>query len=379
MIDLLYLLPLRYPTEKAYGVTIGNTLSCISKELFATEIWCDSKVQQDEYGNTVAPVHLPKFYESHRFLRTRLARVSIFYLRLIIFAGKASQKVKKKQGKNVVWTRHPLTLLFIYKSKKTLNILIEYHHPPNVLDRQLTRMYSAAKNVQVIGITEKSTQELEKLFPKINVFKAEMGVPAETILDQNSRLPKKMIIGYVGKGTSSGNNNNLDLLIEGFSRIRNLDAVMQFVGLETERKQELLEMSKLLNIPDEKVSFVDHVPHQEISKILASLSIGIIPYEWSEYNSHRFPIKLVEYAAAGLWILTDSAFADGLDLSEQLVKRYKTGDAQDFADKLKILCTQIYSNPSRNEYAVEFARERTYFKRAELILNRIARQHNDLR
>lgn len=367
MADLLYLLPLRYPTEKAYGVTIGNTLSCLPSELFSTEIWCDSKVQKDSYGNTVVPVSLPKFCKSNHFLGARVFGAFIFYLKLLIFAGKTRRKIMKRKRKNIIWTRHPLTLLFVYKSKKTEKILIEFHHLPNFLDRQLTRMYIAAKPLQIIGITENSLQYLKKMFPRTQVFKAEMGVQGETIQDPDFPLPNKLKIGYVGKGTSSGNDNNLKLLIEGFSHIKNLDIQIEFVGLEIERKLELLQMSKLLEIPDDKISFIDHVPHQRISKILAGFSIGIIPYEWNKYNSNRFPIKLVEYAAAGLWILTDSAFADGLNLSEQLVKRYMTGDPQDFADKMRLLCIQISLAPVRNQYAINFARERTYIRRAELI------------
>ena len=367
MIDLVYLLPLRYPTEKAYGVTIGNTLSCMPNHLFTTEIWCDSKVRKDSYGNTVVPLKIPKSYNSDRLPAARVLGAFVFYLKLIIFAEKTRRKMKQRESNNVIWTRHPLTLLFVYKSKKTKKILIEFHHPPNFFDRQLIRLYSAAKPIQIIGITENSHRYLEQMFPRIRVFKAEMGVPVETLLDPDSPLPTKVKIGYVGKSSSSGNDNNLKMLIEGFSHLRNLDIKLEFVGLETDRKLELMQMSKLREIPDEKISFVDHVPHQEIGKILSGFSIGIVPYEWNEYNSHRFPIKLVEYAAAGLWILSDSAFADGLDLSEQFVKRYQTGDAKDFAEKIRILCTLISLTPKRNEYALKFARERTYTKRAELM------------
>jgi len=230
------------------------------------------------------------------------------------------------------------------------------------------------KPLQVIGITEKSVQDLSKLFPNVELIKAEMGVPGEYLLDPSRALPKRIRIGYVGKGMSSGNDNNLKLLIEGFSHLKSLDVVLEFVGLEPQIKLELKEISKLLGIPDKKISFVDHISHQKVRHIFEELSIGLIPYEWNAYNSHRFPIKLVEYAAAGLWIVSDGRFAEGLGLSERLVRKYDTGNSRDFAEKVQSLCTQITLNPIRNEYAIEFARERTYSKRAELITREILRE-----
>ncbi len=367
MIDLIYLLPLRYPTEKAYAVTIGNTLSCMPASEFSTEIWCESSEYSDEFKNTLVPFSLPRPYSKNSSFGTRVSGLFIFYLRLIIFAGKTRSKFKLRKDVSFVWTRHPLTLIFIYRSWKVSKILIEFHQSPNFLDRLLTQLYSMKKSVQVIGITEKSVQELRELFPSARVEKAEMGVPEAHVLDQSAPLPSPITIGYVGKGTSSGNDNNLKILIQGFSFLKFTGVALEFVGLEPKIKEQLREMSKMFEIPEKRILFVDHIPHEKIKNIINGLSIGVIPYEWNEYNSHRFPIKMVEYAAAGLWILVDEAFADGLCLSENMVVRYKTGNPQDFADKLEYLCSKISSNPERNEFAINFARKRTYTKRAELI------------
>ena len=367
MNNLVYLLPLRYPTEKAYAITIGNTLSCMPASEFSTEIWCESNAYSDEFKNKIVPFSLPRPYSKKFSFGNRVLGLFIFYLRLIVFAGKTKSKFKSRKDVNFVWTRHPLTLIFIYKSRKVSKILIEFHQSPNFLDRLLTRLYSTKKSVEVIGITEKSVQELKELFPGAQVEKAEMGVPGVHVLDQGALLPSQIRIGYVGKGTSSGNDNNLKILIQGFSLLRRPCVTLEFVGLEQKIKEQLNEMSKMLEIPEERISFVDHIPHEKVKNVIAGLSIGVIPYEWNEYNSHRFPIKLVEYAAAGLWILVDEGFADGLCLSEKMVVRYKTGNPQDFADKLESLCSKISSNPARNEFAINFAKDRTYSKRAELI------------
>jgi hypothetical protein len=292
------------------------------------------------------------------------------------FAWKTQSRFKLLGPENYIWTRHPVTLLFIYKSIKTSKILVEFHQTPNFLDRFLTRRYIAAKPVLIIGITDNSIDNLKSLFPDAQIVKAEMGVPEDYVSNPNTPLPNQIKIGYVGKSTSSGNDNNLNLILEGFSLVKSSEMILEFVGLEPQKRRELSDLAQSLKIPEEKITFVDHVAHKFIGKIISELSIGILPYQWSEYNSQRFPIKLVEYSAAGLWILTDSAFADGLSLNEKLVQRYRTGDAQDLANKMQILATQISLNPARNINAIQFASERTYLKRAELIAREMRRSRN---
>lgn len=376
MDSLIYLLPLRYPTEKAYGVTVGNTLSSISDHFHSTQIWCDSDAKKDSFGIEIQPIKLPKL---RRFIGTpggRIFGALHFYFRLMTFARETKFQFKLLGTGNYIWTRHPLTLLFIYKSKKTSKLAIEFHQTPNLLDRFLTRRYISARPVLIIGITEKSVQDLKKLFPAADILKAEMGVPQDYLSDPAVPFPHEIKVGYVGKSTSSGNDNNLDLIIEGFSLLQPTELILEFVGLEPEKKQELLELARTLEIPQETIKFVDHVDHKYIGKILSELSIGILPYQWTEYNSHRFPIKLVEYAAAGLWILTDSTFADGLGLDDNLVTRYNTGDEQDLANKIQFLANQIALKPVRNRHGIGFASERTYLKRAELVANGMRRCGN---
>jgi hypothetical protein len=376
MDSLIYLLPLRYPTEKAYGVTVGNTLSSISNHFHSTQIWCDSEVKKDSFGIEIQSIKIPKLRRFIGIPGGRIFGAFHFYFRLMTFARETQLHFRSRGTGNYIWTRHPITLLFIYKSKKTSKLAIEFHQTPNLLDRFLTRRYISAKPVLIIGITEKSVQELSKLFPAADILKAEMGVPQDYVSNPDTPLPHEIKIGYVGKSTSSGNDNNLNLILEGFSLLEDSEMTLEFVGLEPAKKKELLELAQSLNIPQEKITFIDHVDHKYIGKILSELTIGILPYQWTEYNSHRFPIKLVEYAAAGLWILTDSAFADGLNLNENLVLRYKSGDKEALAKKMQQLATQISLNPVRNRHAIAFASERTYFKRAELIADEIRRCRN---
>lgn len=375
MIKLIFLLPLRYPTEKAYGVTIGNTFSKIKKNLFDCRIWCDTESLTDSYGNTLEAIKLPKIHPKLFGLSRKVSGLIIYFLRLVVFAIKSAIKICKLNKEIYLWTRHPLTLIFSFNSEKVTKLIIEFHHSPNLIDKCLTRIYANTKKVFIICITDQSLNEINILFPKVPAMKAEMAVPDQYIVKSSMNLPKKIIGSYIGKGSSSGHDNNIDFIIDGLSYLdSNLDFEFRFIGLEPEYKIKLIQKCELLNLSKEKIIFIDHAPHEAIAGMLSELSIGVIPYRWNEYNSHRYPIKLVEYAASGLWILSDSEFAEGLKLDEKLAKRYKSGDPKDFAVQLFCLFQQISSTKLRNLHAIEFAENHTYSIRASNIIKNLSQK-----
>ena len=51
------------------------------------------------------------------------------------------------------------------------------------------------------------------------------------------------------------------------------------------------------------IKFESHVKHDQVPMFLKDVSIGLIPYEKTEYNNQRFPIKALEYAASRVTIL----------------------------------------------------------------------------
>ena len=51
--SITFLVSLRYPTEKAYGVTIGNTVFALKKKGIKVNILANSVNSLDSYGNKV--------------------------------------------------------------------------------------------------------------------------------------------------------------------------------------------------------------------------------------------------------------------------------------------------------------------------------------
>jgi glycosyltransferase involved in cell wall biosynthesis len=76
------------------------------------------------------------------------------------------------------------------------------------------------------------------------------------------------------------------------------ETIFRFVGKRTAGLEKFLQRAQ--TIPDFKFEVTGFTPYAEVSKFLASASIGIVPYEESAGTHCAFVAKIVEYVATGL-------------------------------------------------------------------------------
>jgi glycosyltransferase involved in cell wall biosynthesis len=119
--------------------------------------------------------------------------------------------------------------------------------------------------------------------------------------DHDIELPIKMC--FIGKETSSGVDNNLDQFISMLARsvARNSPVELYLVGLEGSSALRFQNYSNQFL----EIKTIDHIDHTKLGEYLAQMDCGVIPYESNRYHAFRFPIKSLEYAAAGLIILVN--------------------------------------------------------------------------
>jgi hypothetical protein len=152
-------------------------------------------------------------------------------------------------------------------------------------------------------IQESYRAKLQKLFPKCKVIYAPMGVNNEFLKVGEKKLKNvshmqqvnPLRVCYVGRMYSSGVNNGLNQLLESWSQIPGAIAKLTLVGI-SQQEIKLLKVVRQV----ENLDFIDSIKHTDVPKLLQEFDCGIIPYPSSVYNNSRFPIKLVEYSAAGL-------------------------------------------------------------------------------
>jgi glycosyltransferase involved in cell wall biosynthesis len=368
---ILYLSCSRYPTEKAYGVTIGNTIEALRKINVETEVGVWGRSKEDEYGNTITsianrPIRVPgRFYKSNSQIISKM----VFSINQLIFGLYFVPSQLNRKKNSVIWTREPLILLPHSLFNKEAIYLIELHHPASTVSRKVIKYLGKRNIVKIIVLNEKSKILHSKMFGSKSVCVIPMGVPKVFFQPANGEKSSKFTIGYVGKGISSGNDNRLYEVVYAANKLQS-EKIFQFkfIGLEKEYKLKLISIMKDLKMQSDCIVFVDHINHSSIPKELLTFDVGLLPYGNSTYNSERFPIKLLEYAAAGLPIIaTDTPIHREL-MSGEFTQFYSKDNPEDLAEAIVKLKEKSKDRMRMFESARQFASQFTYDKRAEKLL-----------
>ena len=95
-------------------------------------------------------------------------------------------------------------------------------------------------------------------------------------------------------------------------------------------KPELILKKKIKNI-----DFIGHVDHSQIPNIIKNFSVGIIPFNVNKFTDSIFPLKLFEYMASGVPIITTATKTLQKFENENKKSIYIANNHNDFAKKLK--------------------------------------------
>jgi len=108
--------------------------------------------------------------------------------------------------------------------------------------------------------------------------------------------------------------------------------IFRFVGRRTPGLEKFLRRAQA--IPDFRFEAAGFTPYAEVSKQLASATVGIVPYEESAGTHCAFVAKIVEYVATGLpTVCTPLKSVQGYFKDDPLVK-FSSFDGVDFGQKL---------------------------------------------
>lgn len=371
---IVFLTPARYPTEKAYGVTTGNTIEALSRLGVRTEIWNRDNSGSDEYGNLLVQPGTKKASKRKWLYRVHFLGINkwAYVHDQLKFALNCLSSLRKETENVIAWTRFPLVGLVTSLSPNVELLIIELHHQPNISSRMLLRGIKKIKSVKVAVISQKSKTQFDSLGLEIQTFTLEMSVPENFIQSTNHPFTLPTKVCYLGKSKSSGNTNNLEFILMGFSQTKNASqSKLDLVGVESQEVSSLAVYAEKLRISRRNLQFIPHLPHKEVDEYLNGASIGLVPYELNDYNSARFPIKILEYAAKGILILAPESFVANLQIPPGVIMTYKDADSADFARELDLLIEKLNLQPTRNLVAIEFAKHHTYRKRAQKLMEQI--------
>ncbi len=208
-----------------------------------------------------------------------------------------------------------------------------------------------------------------------------MGVPSDFYI--NPKLKKDVSpgnFGYIGKAMSSGSDNRLDVLVDEFRIAQNEDSKIRLtlVGLEKSAIESLMKLQGLVRHNSLDVNLIGNVPHSEVINHLKNFYCGILPYMDSQYNSMRFPIKLLEYAASSTHIIASDTPAHRALLSESQATFYRPEVEGSLAAAISYVRTNEEEVSQKILKAYEWAGNFTYENRVRQALNCVSDLRNGL-
>jgi glycosyltransferase involved in cell wall biosynthesis len=353
-------LTVRYPTEKAYGVSVSYTASELRNLGHQVCIYGNSEFQGiDENHNPVISIWTPigaKFNAMGSAFGFQIAQV-VLSLRFI-------QKVFLTARPDLIWTRSFILAFCARVFLPGKKVVIEVHDTRIRLDRMLYRLLAKDRLVFIGFVTNKNCEKFNSVIFSERNFVLHNAAPEEFFeIPRKSDVDKKTI-GFVGKGQSNGQDNNLLILLHGISLLNQFEDKYQLVLIGLEKRYiELLDIERQrLGIPEHSVRFVKHIQHSELREELSKLDIGVIPYGDTDYNNERFPIKLIEYAAARVPILI-SDIQSHRDIAPEKVATFFRPTATHFATKVESLFENSVETTEKNENAYAWAKSFTYKNR----------------
>ena len=125
--------------------------------------------------------------------------------------------------------------------------------------------------------------------------------------------------------------------------------------------------SSLLN--SSRIEIVGHLSRDQLKERLQRIAIGIVPYASSSYNDFRFPIKIVEYAAAECALLLSNT-ANLRLIVGNAGTYFELQSQESFHASLVELTEGAASLRSAQKRARIWAQEFTYEKRIETVLDK---------
>lgn len=207
----------------------------------------------------------------------------------------------------------------------------------------------------VTAVTPRLATQLMELHPASRVVTLPNGCQMVDDVGRGRHRAYEPVIALLGQL-----NERLDLdLLESLA---SSGVKIRVIGPRRERDPAVKAgLDRLLN--HDNVDWRGEVPASQVPELLTDVSAGITPYLVNEFNEASFPLKTLEYLAAGLPVVsTDSSAARWLD--SDLIRIGHT--REEFVGHVRQLISEgvSYSLRAQNQ---EFARGHTWAARAASI------------
>ncbi len=387
---LVYVSNGRIPSHKAYSVQIVKMCEAFShatmhgEKVEVTLVTADSKYRLKEdvcafYGVTHSfrVVRCPSL-EWHWLGKTG------HLLQLLTFALVATVRALVLKP-DVIYSRDEVTGFFL--SLCTNRLVYEIH-----TKRPLIHIRAILRNVHhCVAITK----GLKDFYVRTwNILPEKVLVAPDAVSPERFESPltkselrvalglpeDRLIVGHLGKITTMGKGKGVEELIEGFPAVKKKHphALLFLAGVEEHEKPYINELCAAAGIAREDVTVVGHIPQKEFPQYFLVCDVLVMAYpDLEHYRLFMSPIKLFEYMASGIPMVTTDLPSVREILDESLAVFVRPGDAEDMARGVHAVLADQEAAATRAEKARREVKEKyTWEKRAHNILKFIQTHGN---
>jgi glycosyltransferase involved in cell wall biosynthesis len=130
---------------------------------------------------------------------------------------------------------------------------------------------------------------------------------------------------------------------------------------------EICDLFTNLGIPERLWEIRAHLSHENLAKEISKVNCGVIPYANTPFNNERFPIKLVEFAAASVPILISDIPSHRLLIPHEGALFFKP-DSESLLEAINLRYSDLLNTEQRTEWAYKWSGSFTYETRVKTVL-----------
>lgn len=309
---ITFFLSVRFPTEKAYGVTTSYTANALEKTGKYNAVVVTSNIDKFIKTNiTVQSINTPfnfKLTENKFNYKFNSINQFILYFKKLIYYFKAALVLEKKN--NTIWCRDILAaFMFCVMGHR---VLCELHRTPNKVDKFILQALNIFPKIIFLPITQRLSEKLN--LDSNKTVLAPMCVNRDELIEKKKIVQKdNLVIGYVGSAHSSGNRLSLDAVIHAAHFLQNYhrNVTFRFIGISQEDFANV-------TFPG-NIQILGRIPRNKIMHEIDNFDIGLVIYPDTKYFEDSFPMKIMEYAARRVPIIASDTVAHRYLLGERAI------------------------------------------------------------
>lgn len=367
---IYFLSSTKFPTTKAYGVTLRGTFEAALAEGFDARIVSPDNLMPN---NRIAMIVLQLMKVLRKFYNARWSNLAkfAFIVHRKLYSSLISSEIKPSAG-DLFWIRDLALAQTLNRKFPGHKVILELHQLST--DKKLKQISKLSPSVYLGPISESVFKQLNNYCSNQNIVFLPMGVADGFFsLEKSDESAVIFNIGYFGSYTSSGNRQGIDSALSQLvpKLLSDQEFRVHFAGIGSEGVKKLKRIVEVLKLQNQ-VQLTEYIDHSIVPKEMRKCKILLLPYPEGAYFESRFPIKALEYAAVKRPILCSRTKSHTNLFSDNQVWFYDPNSSSGILEVLNHISTCPELTEIKLQKAYEKAVQYTYKHRLARVIREIS-------